>query len=259
MYPQFELFWVTIYSFWIALSLAFVLFFWMLYRLSLKFWINTNFFLNNIFFYFISIFLFSRLFYILAEWREYKHIFNEWVLKFFFMSDYNFSLIWGIVWFMMVMYFKIKKYKLKSEKYIDAAVLAFLFAAVVWYIWTFLWGQILWKSTTLSIGVIYTSPFNKSSLAWPIFPLAVIYSIICAVLFVWLYITRIFIKIEWFVGFLWIILFCSLLIIFEFYNWVIDDSFSSYVHLSMTQLWALWLIIYAGRWISKIYKQESGT
>jgi len=32
---------------------------------------------------------------------------------------------------MLVLYFKIKKFKLKSEKYIDAAVLAFLFAAIV--------------------------------------------------------------------------------------------------------------------------------
>ncbi len=257
MYPQFEIFSVTIYSFWIALSLAFVLFFWMLYRLSLKYWINTNFFLNNIFFYFISIFFFSRLFYILAEWREFKHIFNEWFFKFFFMSDYNFSLIWWIVGFMIVMYFKIKKYKLKSEKYIDAAVLAFLFAAIIWYIWTFLWWQVLWKPTTLPIWVIYTDPFNKSPFPGPIFPLAIIYSIICFLLFTWLYITRLFIKIEWFVWYLWIILFCSFLLIFEFFNWQIDDSFSSYIYLSMTQLWAIWLIIFAARWFSKIYKQEA--
>ena len=112
MYPQFEIFWYPVFTFWIALSISFLLFFWMLYKLSLKYWINTNFFLNNIFFYFISMFFFSRLFFIISDWRNSKFIFKEWFLKFIFMSDYNFALIWWIVWFLVVLYFKIKKFNL---------------------------------------------------------------------------------------------------------------------------------------------------
>lgn len=256
MYPQFEIFWITVYSFGLALSISFVLFFWMLYKLSLKFWINTNFFLNNIFFYFITIFILSRLFYVISEWRDFKYILNEWYKNFFVMTDYNFSLIWWIIWFFLVLYFKIKKFKLKSEKYIDAAVLAFLFAAIIWYIGTFLWWQIIGKPTDLWIWVTYTNTFSKSPYSWAVFPLAILYSIFSFILFTWLYITRIFIKIEWFIGYIWMIIFSSLLLIFEFFNWN-PDIFSSYVILNITQLGAIGLIIFASLWLSKIYKKES--
>ncbi len=256
MFPQFELFGIPVYTFWLSMSISFVLFFWMLYKLSLKYWINTNFFLNTILFYFLSIFIFSRLFYVISEWRDFKFIFKEWYLKFFFMSDYNVSLIWWIIWFFLVLFFKIKKYKLKSEKYIDAAVLAFLFAAIVWYIWTFLGWQIIWKPTDLSIWVTYTNAFSKSPYSWAVFPLAIFYSIFCFILFTWLYITKIFIKIEWFVWYLWMIIFSSLLLIFEFFNWS-PDIFNSYIFINITQIWAIWLIIFASLWLSKIYKKEA--
>lgn len=256
MFPQFDLFGMQIYTFWLSMSIAFILFFWMLYKLSIKFWINSNFFLNSVFFYFISIFTFSRLFYILSEWRDFKFIFKEWYLKFFLMSDYNVSLIWWIFWFLLVLYFKLKKFKLKSDKYIDAIVLSFFFAAIIWYIWAFLWWQILWKPTSLWIWIIYDNPFNKSPYSWPIFPLAIFYSIFCFLLFVWLYIARIFVKIEWFVWYLWILIFCSLLLIFEFFNWS-PDIFSSYIYINLTQIGAILLLLYATRWMSKIYRQES--
>lgn len=255
MFPQFEIYWVTIYSFWVALSISFLLFFWMLYRLSLKFWINSNFFLNNVFFYFISIFFFSRLFYIFSEWRDFKFVFREGYIKFLFMSDYNFSLIWWIFGFLIVLYFKIKNFKLKSEKYVDAIVLSFLFAWIIWFIWAFFWWQIIWKPTSLAIWVTYTSAFSKSPFSWPIFPLGIAYSIICFILFVWLYITRVFVKMEWYIWYLWMALFWAFLLILEFFNWI-PDSFNSYIFINITQLWAIWLIVIAARWLKKIYKQD---
>lgn len=255
MYPQFDIFWITIYTFGVSLSLAFVLFFWMLYKLSLKFWINSNFFLNSIFFYFISMFTFSRLFYVISEWREFKFIFWESYLNFFLMREYNLSLIWWALWFLLVLFFKIKKFKLKSEKYIDAVVLAFLFAAIIWYIGTFLWWQIIWKPTSLSIWIIYTSALSKSPYPGPIFPLAFFYSIFSFILFTWLYIARVFIKIEGFIWYIWIIIFSSLLLIFEFFNGI-PDSFNSLTYINITQIGAILLIIYAALWLSKIYKKE---
>lgn len=255
MYPQFELFWIQIYSFWIALSISFVLFFWMLYKLSLKYWINSNFFLNSVFFYFISMFFFSRLFFILSEWRDFKYIFRESYSSFFLMNEYNFSIIGWAIWFFLVLYFKIKKFKLKSEKYIDAVVLAFFFAAIIWYIGAFLWWQILGKPTELSIWVVYNSALSKSPYPGPIFPLAFIYSVLSFILFTALYIIRIFTKIEWFIWYLWIIIFSSFLLIFEFFNWD-TDIFSSYVYLNITQIGALFFIIFASLWLSKIYKKE---
>ncbi|EKE26754.1 MAG: hypothetical protein ACD_4C00161G0001 [uncultured bacterium (gcode 4)] len=255
MYPQIQFWWITVYTFGLALSISFVLFFWMLYKLSLKFWINTNFFLGNIFFFFISSFTFSRLFYVIAEWRDFKYIFNQWFIRFFFMSDYNFSLIWWIIWFLLVLYINIKKFKLNSNKYVDAVVLSFLFAAVVWYIWAFLWWQIYWKPTELMIWIANTNPLSKNPYSSPTFPLAIIYSIISFLLFVSLYISKIFIKIEGFVGYVWLIIFASLLLIFEFFNWS-SDIFSSFIYINLTQIWAVGLILIWARWLAKIYKQE---
>lgn len=77
MYPQIELFSVTIYTFGLSLSIAFVLFFFMLYKLSLKFGINANFFLGNVLWFFLSIFVFSRAFYIIAEWQNTQFLFSQ--------------------------------------------------------------------------------------------------------------------------------------------------------------------------------------
>ena len=255
MFPQIQFWWITVYTFWLALSISFILFFWMLYKLSLKFWINTNFFLGNVFFFFISSFAFSRLFYVIAEWRDFKYIFDQWLFKFFFMSDYNFSLIWWIVWFMLVLYINIKKFKLNSNKYVDAVVLSFLFAAIVWYIWTFLGWQIYWKPTDLPIWIAYTNTLSKNPYSSPTFPLAIIYSIFSFLLFVGLYIARIFVKIEGFIWYIWLIIFASLLLIFEFFNGS-TDIFSSFIYINLTQIWAIGLILIWARWLSKIYKHE---
>jgi len=134
MFPSFSIFGITVYTFGLALSVSLGLFVWMLYRLSIKFGINTNFFLGNILFFFLSSFLFSRLFYVLAEWRDYKFIFQEGVFRFFFMSDYNFSLIGALFGFILILYINIRKFKLSSNKYMDAVFLSFFFAATVGFI-----------------------------------------------------------------------------------------------------------------------------
>ncbi len=257
MYPQIELFsWITIYTFWLSLSISFILFFWMLYKLSFRFGINTNFFLWNIVFFFLSSFFFSRLFYILAEWKDYKYIFQEWFFKFFFMSDYNFSLIWWIFWFFIILYINIKWFKLNSNKYIDAVLLSFLFAATIWYLWAFFGWQICGVPTELPIWVTITNILSKCPYTTSTFPLSIIYWIITFILFVILYISRIFVKIEWLVGYLWIIIFSCFLLIFENFNWNID-IFKSYLHLNLSQIWAIFLIMLWIRWLIKIYKKET--
>ncbi len=254
MYPQIEIFWITIYTFWLSLSFAFILFFWMLYKLSIKFGINTNFFLWNIFYFFISSFIFSRLFYVIAEWKDYKYIFNEWFLKFFFMSDYNFSLIWWIFGFLLILFIQIKKFKLNSNKFIDAVVLSFLFAWIIWYIWTFLWWQICWTPTDLPIWITSDS-LSKCAYTMSTFPLSIIYTVIVFLLFVIFYILKIFIKTEWLIWYIWIIIFCLFLLIFENFNWNID-IFKSYFYLNINQIGSILLILLWIRWLIKIYKKE---
>lgn len=90
MYPQIELpFGITVYTFGIALSISFLLFFGMLYKLSGKFGINTNFFIGNALPLFLAAFVLSRLFFLLSEWRD---VISDGFFRFFLTSDYNFSL-----------------------------------------------------------------------------------------------------------------------------------------------------------------------
>ncbi len=90
MYPPIELpLGIPVYTFGIALSVSFLLFFGMLYKLSGKFGINTNFFIGNAFALFLSSFVFSRLFFLLSEWRD---VISDGFLRFFLTSDYHFSL-----------------------------------------------------------------------------------------------------------------------------------------------------------------------
>lgn len=196
MYPQLEIFGITIYTFGLSLSIAFILFFFMLYKLSEKFGINANFFLGNTLWFFLSMFFFSRLFYIIAEWRDFQFLWSQGILKFFLMSDYNFSLVGGVLGFMAVLFFQLRKFKLSPRKYTDVIVLAFLFASVIGFIGAFFGGQIYGKPTDSFMGISAMSDIGNTPYTSPMFPLALLYSVISFVLFFCLYIARKFINIE---------------------------------------------------------------
>ncbi len=259
MYPSFVVFGVTIYTFGLALSLSLGLFVWMLYRLSIKYGINTNFFLGNILFFFLSSFLFSRIFYVLAEWRDYKYIFGEGVFKFFFMSDYNFSLIGALFGFILILYINIRKFKLSGNKYIDAVFLSFLFASVLGFIGSFFWGQICGKATSLAIGISYLDyPDTKCAVSASVFPLALVYAVASFLLFSTLYILRQFIQTEGFVGYIGILIFACILFIGEFYSGnqdIFQSTLPSFIQLNLNQIGSLGLIAIGIRWLTKIYRQ----
>ena len=255
MFPSFSVFWVTIYTFGLALSISLGLFVWMLYRLSIKFGINTNFFLGNILFFFLSSFFFSRLFYIFAEWRDYKFIFQEGVFQFFFMSDYNFSLIGALFWFLLILYINIRKFKLSSNKYTDAVILSFFFAATVGFLWGFFGWQICGAPTSLPIGVNYVNfASNVCPFTSPVFPLAVFYSIASFLLFCTLYIARQFIQIEGFVGYMGILIFACVFFIGEFFNGS-TDIVKSFIPLNLNQIGSIGLLAIGIRWIIRLYRQ----
>ncbi len=254
MYPQIEIFSVTIYTFGLALSIAFILFFFMLYKLSQKFGINANFFLGNVLWFFIATFLFSRFFYIVAEWRDASFIFHQGIIKFLLMSNYNFSLMWGIVGFMGVLLFQLRRFKLSARKYIDAVVLSFFFAGIIGFIGAFLGGQIYGKPTDSFIGIMYTSPTSDSPYASPMFPLALLYSAVSFILFVVFYMVRIFTKIEGLIGYVGIVLFSAVLLVAEFYNGN-TDIFQSSLFLNLNQIGAVILIAIGARGLYKIYRE----
>lgn len=257
MYPFFELFnGFFIYTFWLTLTICFFLFIWMLKRLSHRFWINDTFFFNRILWYFLSIFIFSRLFHVISKWDDFKFIKDP--IEFFLMSDYNFSLIWAIFWYCIVLFTTTILHSLRSWKYIDASVLSFLFVSVLGYIWAFLWWQVYWKETDFWIEVLYNNAFSPVPYEVPVFPLALVYALVSFILFSVLYMIWMFIKVRWFVWYLWIILFSTSLLILENYSWKYD-YFKVAIWLNFTQIWAIILIILWFIWLYRVYKTPTTT
>lgn len=244
MYPQIEFFGLTVYTFGIALSVSFLLFFGMLYKLSGKFGINTNFFIGNALPLFLSSFIFSRLFFLLSEWRD---VVSDGLLRFFLTSDYNFSLAGGAFGFFLVLIYRLKKHKLPLGKYLDAVILAFLFAGIVGYLGAFIGGQIYGKPTNLPFGITYSDPETANPYTSPVVPLALIYAFFSFVIFVVLYIARAaFVKIDGLIGYLGISAFAPVLLIGEFWNGA-EDSLKSVFFLNLTQIMAVVCILIAIR------------
>lgn len=252
MYPFFEPFSnILIYTFWLSLTVSFFVFFWMLKKLWERYNYDLTLFKKNIIWYFISIFIFSRLFYVFIHWSDLKHI--DQLSEFFIMTEYNFSLFWAIFWFFIVLFINLKFRKEKLVKYIDWLVLSFLFILLIWYIWALLWGQVYWKETSYWIEIIYRHPYTYVPYIWPVFPLPIVYALAFFVEFSFLYILSIFIKVRWFIWYIWLMLFSIIILIFEFFSWKPEDiigllllkMWSNYIDFNMNQIFAILLFIFA--------------
>ncbi len=250
MYPFFEIFnWFYIYTFWLTLTFCFFLFLWMLKRLCQRFGINDTFFFNRIFKYFLSVFVFSRLFYVIANWDEMKFIKSP--LEFFLMSDYNFSLVGALFWYLLVLFISIVLHGLRSGKYMDVSVLSFLFVSVLWYIGAFLWWQVYGKETNLGIEILYKSIISPVPYEVPIFPLALVYAFVSFLLFCGLYMVAMFVKVRGIIGYTGVILFSIFLLILEIFNGKSDYFEKLGIWLNFTQICAIVLIWF---WLSGLYR-----
>lgn len=252
MFPYFEVFgWFNIYTFGLTLTLCFFIFMWMLKRLCHRFWINNSFFFNRILWYFLSIFLFSRIFYVIWNWDNFKFIQDP--LEFFLMSDYNFSLMWAIFGYLLVLFVTIVMHWLRSWKYMDVSVLSFLFSSIFWYFWAFMWGQVYWKETNFWIEVLYNSTISTVPYEVPVFPLAIIYSILFFILFSALYMLAMFVTVRWIIWYFGLIIFSTILLILENFSWKYD-FFKQEIWINLTQIWAIFLIWFCAFWLYRIYK-----
>jgi phosphatidylglycerol:prolipoprotein diacylglycerol transferase len=151
------------------------------------------------------------------------------------MSDYNFSLMGGILGFMIVLLFQLKKFKISARKYIDAIVLAFLFASIVGFIGAFFGGQIYGRPTDSFMGIAATNDNSNTPYTSPMFPLALLYSSVSFILFFCLYLVRKFTKIEGLVGYIGVLLFSIILFSAEFYTGG-TDIFKAYVFFDLNQI-----------------------
>lgn len=254
MFPFLEpINWFIIYTFWLTITFCFFLFLWMLKKLSKKFKFDYSIFSKNIIWYFLSIFIFSRLFYIIWKWNDLKYIKNP--IEFFIMTDYNFSLFWAIFWFFIVFLINLKLRKEKLNKYINWIIISFIFILFVWYIWAFLWWQVYWRETSFWIEVLYTHPFSTVPYQIPIFPLAIVYSISFFILFSFLYISSMYIKTKWLLWYLWLIIFSCIILIFEFFSWK-SDFLKNLININFSQFFSIILIFIWWYKLLSIFKKE---
>lgn len=230
-----------IYFFWIGLLVSFFVFFYLLNRLTERYTFDMKIFTNNILWYFISMFFFSRLFYVISQWNDSKYIDNAG--QFFIATDYDFSLFWALFWFFIVFYINIRLRREKLIKYIDSIVLSFLLALSIWYIWALFWGQIYGQATNIWIEIVYNNPFSPIS-STPVFPLPLIYFLLFFIEFAVLYILSLYIKVKWFIGHIWFIIFSLIILIFENFSWK-HDIFNNYIFLNMNQILAIFLMIFS--------------
>ncbi len=254
MFPFFEPFlWFRIYSFWITITICFFLFLWMLKKLSTRFNYDYSIFTKNILWYFLSIFLFSRLFYVIWKWNDLKYIQNS--LEFFIMNDYNFSLFWAFFWFFIILILNLKLRNKHIKDYIDWITISFLFILIFWFIWAFLWWQVFWRETTFWIEVLYSSPYTQVPYQIPIFPLAIVYSILFFIEFSILYILSMFVKIKWFLWYIWLIVFSATILIFEYFTWKYD-ILKDFININFAQAFSIIIIIISTKELYKILKEK---
>lgn len=253
MYPFFQIFGdARIYTFGIALALCFMLFLWNLKRLGKRFGYNFSFFSQNILWLFISVFIFSRLFYVIAQWNNTKFIRDPF--QFLIMSEYNFSLFGAIFWFLLVLYFLVRLEKSSLKKYIDGVVLSFLFIMVVWYIGSFFWGQVFGRETMFGIELTYSNPDSPVPIQVPVFPLPIAYAIWTFLLFSGLYILSLFVHIRWFIGYLGLVLFGSLVLVLDYFSGK-QDILSVETSFNIPQLCAVFLILWSGYQLFWVFRE----
>ncbi|PID86525.1 hypothetical protein CSB08_00915 [Candidatus Gracilibacteria bacterium] len=254
MYPVFEPFsGFIIYSFGITLTICFFSFIWMIKKLSERFGYNSYFFIKDIVWYFLSIFIFSRLFYIISQFNNLMYIKDAY--GFFIMSDYNFSLVGAVIGFLIVFIINLKLKKEKFIKYVDGLSISFIFILSIGFIGALLGGQVYGIETNLGIEITYKHPFSPISNGIEIFPLAIIYSISFFIIFSTLYILSMFIHIKGLIGYMGLISVSCIFLIFDFFSGK-HDILKNFLGLTFTQFFSIILIGFCVKQLYLIFKEN---
>ncbi len=248
MFPFFEtIYWIIIYTFWLTLTICFFMFIWMLKKLSVRLGFDYIIFKKNILWYFLWVFVFSRLFYIIGKWHEYKHIKDP--LEFFVMNDYNFSLAWAIIWFLVVFFITSRIRRERLDNFIDWLTISLFFILTIWFIWALLGWQVYGRETHLWIEIIYSHPFTPVPEQVPLFPLPIIYSILFFIMFSISYISSMYVNTKWVIWYVWLIAFSSVFLIFEGFSWKYD-IFKTVIWMNIMQLFSIALVLF---WFYRLF------
>jgi len=257
LFPFFEIFpGVFVYSFGITLTICFFAFVWNLQRLAKRFWYSFSFFTQNILWFFLSVFFFSRAFYIAWRWQDMKFIQDP--IQFFLMNEYSFSIFGAIFWFLVVLGILTRLERSSISRYIDWIVLSFLFVLVLGYIWSLFWGQVYGKPTDLGIEISYTNSYTQVEYQVPIFPLPIVYAFVSFLIFSGLYILSLFLHIKGFIGYMWLILFSIMILIFDSFSGKQDIISVSSV-FNLPQIFSFILLVWSSFKLYSIFKNKSSS
>ena len=263
MYPYLFNFWqFQVSSFWLLITICFFLFIWMLKRMSVRLDYNLDIFKNNITWFFISSFVFARIFYVFSKWYDYTNITNP--IYFFIANEYKFSLMWWIFGFLLVLFILLKIRKESLDKYIFGLVLAFVFTLPLWFFWALLWGQVYGIDTNFWIEITYWTSSNIPYIS-PVFPLPIFYSILFFLLFSSLYIANMYINQKKLLWYAWMMIFSCIIFIMEFFSWKSDffkDIFinifkiNNFSFINLSQICAIIIFSYCTYKVYNFYKKE---
>jgi len=243
-----------IHTFWLSITISFFLFLWMLHRMSKRLNYDFNVFYKNMLWFVLSVFFFSRLFYIISKWHDLKYI--QSFTEFFIMTDYNFSLLWAVFWFFLVLIILLKIRKENINKYIYWVVLSFIFVLPIWFFGALLWWQVYWTDTNFWIEITYTrndTPVNSTS---PLFPLPIVYWVLFFLLFCGLYIANMYFKEKELLWYWWMMIFACIIFIFEFFSWK-NDIFKDVIIINLNQIFAIIILLTCAYKVYKLYKKET--
>jgi hypothetical protein len=261
MFPLFHITpFIEVHLFGIFLVSAWIVFFWLLHKYSLEHGLSKNIF-GDIVSYTLSIFFVGRLFYMLSDWRNEKYLFIElteggWVIDFlkgfFITENYELSLAWWIIWFLIVFIWKIYRTRVHIGKSIDILTRSFFWAAIIGYIGSLLGWQIYGIAFDSIVSLQY---MDKNSIVpiWSArFPLPIVYILLSlggAILIEKLY-KDISVP-DGFIGYIGIGYYGIILFLFEFLSGS-ADMFESYPpYIGINQIIWLWCIIFSLIWIIK--------
>lgn len=263
MYPRIDIGSVHIFVFGIFLAISWVIFFYSLHKYSLKKGMKKHIFSDIIPFTF-SIFFFSRLFYIIGQWRTEKFLFvdlmegkpwSEFLLQLLIPANYNLSFAGGVFGFFLVFFLKTlhSKYRLQ---YLDIIVTAFFLAATIGYIWGLLGGQIYGKPFESVISLTYTNKYSPVAFQQQTFPLPLLYIILSMMLYGFsrklLFRTNLP---DGYLGFLMLWIFGIIITLLEFLSGTEDMIESlTIIGINMNQVLGLILASIAFIWITRLIR-----
>lgn len=259
MFPLFHLGpYIEVHTFWILLVVSWIVFFALLHKYAVEHALRENIF-RDITLYTLSMFFWSRIFYIFTDWRNEKFLFInlvEWsgildfLHGFFITENYNISLAGGIFWFLLVFIWKLYKTKISYTRSIDVLVRAFFWAAIIGFTGALLGGQIYGAPFDSFVSLLYTNKNSFVPVGSARFPLPIVYILVS----LWwaLLIEKIRKSYTLPDGFLWYIgfgFFGIMLFLWEFTSGI-ADMFESYPpYLWINQLVGLVFVAFSLVWI----------